>query len=65
LKINPDNAEAHDGLGYALADQGKMDEAIAHYAKTLRVMPDFAGAPNNLAIHLANQNRCQEAIFHF
>ena len=29
LQIKPDNAEAHNNLGFALAGRGRIDEAIA------------------------------------
>ena len=32
LRIRPDYAEAHNGLGSALDEQGKFAEAIAHFA---------------------------------
>jgi tetratricopeptide (TPR) repeat protein len=41
-------AEAHNNLGAAFKDQGKLDEAIACYRRALELKPDFAEAHNNL-----------------
>ena len=62
LEIKPDNAEAHDNLGIALAGRGQVDEAIAHYRKALEIKPDFAEAHNNLGIALAGRGQLDEAI---
>jgi tetratricopeptide (TPR) repeat protein len=35
-------------MGSALAGQGKLQEAIAHYAEALRIDPDYVKARNNL-----------------
>ena len=43
LALKPDFAEAHNNLGTALQDQGKVDEAVAQYRRALglsiRAMP--------------------------
>ena len=36
LRLKPADAEAHNNLGNALRDQGKLDEAIASYQQALR-----------------------------
>ena len=48
LRLNPRNPEAHGTLGNILADQGKVDEAIAEYRESLRLKPESADAHNNL-----------------
>ena len=53
LQINPDYAEAHNNLGNALRQMGRMDEAIAHYQRALQIKPDNAEVQNNLAWVLA------------
>jgi len=42
LRIEPDNAELHFGLGLALSLQGKHDEAIAEYLEAVRINPSGA-----------------------
>ena len=49
----PGNARAHNNLGVALADRGRIDEAIAQYQKALEIKPDYAEAHNNLGLALA------------
>ncbi len=53
LEINPDYAKAHNHLGTALLQKGKVDEAIFHYQKALQIAPDYAEPRNNLAWVLA------------
>ena len=48
LEMSPDDAEAHNNLGVALAGTGKFDEAIAHYQKALVVHTDSADVHNNI-----------------
>jgi tetratricopeptide (TPR) repeat protein len=55
LRINPDYAEAHFGLGIALEQTGKREEAIAHYEQAVRIKPDFTAASDALARLHANQ----------
>ena len=44
LAINPNYAEAHNNLGSVLKDQGKFDEAAAHYDQAILLRPDHAEA---------------------
>ena len=61
----PNNARGHYNLGVALATQGKLDEAIAHYSEALRIRPNSPRAHNNLGVALATQGRLDEAIAHY
>jgi hypothetical protein len=45
LTVNPGSAAAHNNLGLALADQGKLDLGIAHCQRALEIRPDFALSP--------------------
>jgi tetratricopeptide (TPR) repeat protein len=47
------NREAHNHLGLALADRGRIGEAMAQYQKALKIAPDYVRAYNNLAWLLA------------
>ena len=51
MRLKPDYAEAHAGLGLALFNQGKLAEAIAEYRTAIRMKPDFAEA--HVALGLA------------
>src|SRR6202167_1037861 len=65
LAVTTGNNIAHNNLGVSLADQGKLDEAIAHYSEALRIKPDYADAHNNLGAALADQGKVDEAIAHY
>ncbi len=48
LYIDPNNYEAQNKLGIALARQGNLKEAIDHFQEALRLKPDYSAAKNNL-----------------
>ena len=62
LRVNPRSALAHNNMGFAFAQQGRIDEAIAHYQQALRLRPDYAYTHNNLGLALAMQGKLAEAI---
>jgi len=64
LAVTRDNWVAHYNLGTALAQTGKIEEAIAHYEQVLRLKPDSAEAQSNLGIALGLAGRIPEAIAH-
>jgi len=61
LRINPDNAEAHNSLGFALQRLGRMDEALDSYRTARRLMPTLAAPHNNLGVVAQAQGRLDEA----
>ncbi len=65
LNVTANNFLSHSNLGIALAEQGKIQEAISHYAEALRIKSDFADAHNNLGGALRRLGRHEEAIAHF
>ena len=65
LAVTTRNNIAHNNLGASLADQGKTDEAIAHYSEALRIKSDYADAHNNLGVALADEGKLDEAIAHY
>ena len=62
MQRKPDYAEAHNNLGTAFKDQGKLDEAILCYRRALELKPGFAEAHNNLGNTLTCQGRLVEAV---
>jgi tetratricopeptide (TPR) repeat protein len=55
LAVTTGNNIVHNNLGVVLADQGKLDEAIAHYSKALRIKPDYTKARDNLRLTLVRR----------
>jgi tetratricopeptide (TPR) repeat protein len=60
----PDNYLGYDGLGKALDDLGRKDEAIKAWNETLRLVPDYPQAQYNLGTTLLGQGRVTEALPH-
>ena len=61
----PIDAEAHDNLGIALAQAGRLPEAMKHWEEALRLKPDDVEAHMNLGKALEGQGRVPEAIEHY
>jgi tetratricopeptide (TPR) repeat protein len=61
----PNNPRAHNCLGLALTELGRMPESIEQYEQALRIKPDYAEAHNNLGNALRQVGRLEEAIRHF
>jgi tetratricopeptide (TPR) repeat protein len=61
LSVGP-SAIAHAKLGVVRDEQGRPEEAIAHYRQALRIHPDMPDAYNDWGIALARQGRWLEAI---
>jgi tetratricopeptide (TPR) repeat protein len=62
LEVTRNNWLAHYNLGVTLEQQGRLDDAIAHYEQAVRIRRDYADAWNNLGGVLARLGRVQEAI---
>jgi|CZKI01.1.fsa_nt_gi tetratricopeptide (TPR) repeat protein len=58
----PDNANARNYLGLALAKAGRIPEAIGQYRAALEIQPAFPGVLNNLGNALDRSGRTPEAI---
>jgi Flp pilus assembly protein TadD len=65
LDVTTNNHVAHDSLGVALARQGKLKEAVAHFSGALRIRPNYAEAHNNLGVAFVLQGRLDQATTHF
>jgi tetratricopeptide (TPR) repeat protein len=50
IRIDPDNAKAHNNLGNAYFSSGMYKEAIEAYKQTIRIDPDDAQAHVNLGL---------------
>lgn len=65
VNVTQNNSVAHNILGSALQQQGKLIEAISHYAKALKIDSNYAEAHTNLGYTLTRQNHYKEAIYHY
>jgi tetratricopeptide (TPR) repeat protein len=59
---NPDCWMAHYNLGILLKNQGRIEEAMEQYHKTIQINPNHYEALNNLGNVLAAKGRLDEAI---
>ena len=62
LEIDPDDLVANFGIGKALLDSGKPEEAIKYLQKCLDVKKDYTVAYLQLGLALTKANNCAEAI---
>lgn len=64
LARNPACWMAHHNLALALANDGRVEEALPHLETVLKLHPNYALAENNLGDDLSRLGRQQEAIPH-
>jgi serine/threonine-protein kinase len=62
LRVKPNYFEARIGLGVALQDQGRLDEATFVYREVIRLKPDDFSAHHNLGVVLKILAKWDEAI---
>jgi tetratricopeptide (TPR) repeat protein len=62
LDVTERNYLAHFRLGADAWDAGRREEALVHYAETLRLAPDYPEAHNNYGAALLLSGRTDEAI---
>jgi tetratricopeptide (TPR) repeat protein len=65
VKANPGNSLAHNNLGSAYQEEGRMKEAIVEYHESIRIQPDFLRAYVNLALAMDREGRSDIAISFF
>ncbi len=65
LQSHPKDAKSHNNLGHALAQQGKLEPAIASFRRALQLNPELAEAHYNLGFALAQQGKQLAAIAAF
>ena len=59
------NYSMHNSLGLALADAGRIQEAVAQYEEALRIAPNYISARIDLGIALCDLGKTPEAIVQF
>jgi tetratricopeptide (TPR) repeat protein len=65
VEKSPNKARPHYNLGLALAKQDKLEEAISHFSKALKIKPDYVKALTYLGLALTEQGKLEEAISHY
>jgi serine/threonine-protein kinase len=65
VRLRPQDARAQNGLGAALQELRKQDEAIAAYREAVRLDPDYARAHGNLGVALVLEQTPAKAIAAF
>src|SRR2546427_12831931 len=62
LEAAPDSAVARSKLGVALAQQGRLDEAIAEFSKALSLQPNYVPVYSNLGNAYREKGMLAEAL---
>ncbi|KPJ98300.1 MAG: hypothetical protein AMK71_11615 [Nitrospira bacterium SG8_35_4] len=65
LKVNPENRETLNYLGYISYRYGKNEEAVSYYKKALAIDPNYSEAVNNLGVTYAALEQWDKAIHQF
>lgn len=65
LSLNENSSVTLTALGNLTAKEGKTDEAIRYYERSLAIDPESPEAENNLGIALSRQRRFAEAVKHY
>jgi len=65
LEFSPDVAILHSNLGNVLKGSGKINEAIEHFTKSLKLTPNSAEVHNNLGNALGRLGKVDEEIVHY
>lgn len=65
VEVTRDNFLAHRNLGLALSYHGKLDEALGHFKKALRIRPTSARCYNDIGTYFMIKGRYDESIGYF
>ena len=65
LAVTRDNAAAHAGLAFALADSGRMQDALSEYQQALKLNPASAELYNDIGNVLDKLGRPEEALRYY
>lgn len=63
IALDPSNFEAYNNLGNILKEQGKIDEALQAYDRSLSCKPDYGIAASNRLLCLNYSTKSQSFIF--
>jgi len=62
VQHDPDSAAMHNNLGFALANRGRLPEAVEQFQDAVRLDPLMANASENLGDALLGMGRVEESI---
>jgi predicted TPR repeat methyltransferase len=65
LEVTAENYVIHNNLGFEMALNGRMDEAIMHYRTSLRINPEFELAHINLGSALFSQGKIEKGLAYY
>jgi Tfp pilus assembly protein PilF len=65
LEVTKNNYQAYNNFGLSLFAEGKIDDAINHYNKAIRIEPDYVYAYNNRGIIYGERGQYKLAIEDF
>jgi len=65
LSVTTRNYVAHNNLGVAIQSKGKLDEAMAHYRKSLDIYPEYEHALFNTGFVLHLKGKPDEAVSYY
>jgi len=63
LEVTERNYRGHNGLGFALANQGLLDQAVMHFREAIRIRSDYDRAYNNLGVALLKTGDARGAAY--
>jgi tetratricopeptide (TPR) repeat protein len=65
LRASPDDPALHESLAKIYSQVGRLDDALRHVERSVRLKPDSAAGQYNLGTALAALSRHDEAVRHF
>ncbi len=65
LNVTENNYLAHNSLGAALEEQGRIVQAISHFREALQIKSDGTQAYYNMGVALEKQGKYEESFQHF
>ena len=65
LKLDPEHYIAHNNMGDILMNDGRLNDAVTHFAEALRFNPDLWPAHINMGTAYAQQGKVEKAVFHY
>jgi tetratricopeptide (TPR) repeat protein len=65
IKVTNRNYLAHNNLGLALEQEGRIIDAVGHYSRALEINPRYVDAHVNIGVALSALGRFDEAVGHY